>query len=158
KNATGNYRLHVGRSTMSSDAVKRLWLKSRSHDVIMGYALATAILVIYTVIYFKGSVDNLPTTIFSTGTLVFAYFAYRFSREKFRLDLFEKRFAVYEATLAFCSRAMQGPLRAVRPDQRIAVQEALKSAEASFRGIGYHKARALFGKDIQNLLDRINNS
>jgi hypothetical protein len=106
-----------------------------------------------------GDIPFLATTAFSTLTLVFAYLAYRFSKEKFRLDLFDKRFAIYEATLTFCSQVLtHGSLRAARPEQRAAVEAAIRAAEASFRGIGYHKARALFGEDIQELFHRLNKS
>jgi hypothetical protein len=99
--------------------------------------------------------ENLPffgllgTTIFSTLTAVFAYLAYGFSKEKFRLDLFDKRFAIYEETLKFCSQVMA---------EGSAKEKAIMAAEGSFRGIGYHKAQALFGEDIHELFSRLNKS
>jgi hypothetical protein len=35
------------------------------------------------------------------------------------------------------------------------VLDALKAAESSFRGIGWHKTKALFGKDIYKLFEEI---
>jgi hypothetical protein len=97
--------------------------------------------------------------VFSTATALFSYFAYRFSKEKFRLDLFDRRFAVYEATLEFCSRVMaEGSLRATTPEQRERVEHAIRAAEGSFRGIGWHKTQALFGEDIRPLFSKLNKS
>ena len=106
-----------------------------------------------------GNTTLLATMVFSTATAVFSYFAYRFSEERFRLDLFDRRFAIYEATLEFCSRVVQeGTLRAAAPEQREAVEQAIKAAERSFRGTGWHKAQALFGEDIALLFSKLNSS
>ena len=40
-----------------------------------------------------------PATLFSVVAICFSYHAYRFSKEKFRLDLFERRFEIYEKIL-----------------------------------------------------------
>jgi hypothetical protein len=106
-----------------------------------------------------GNPSLLATMVFSTATAFFSYLAYRFSKERFRLDLFDRRFAVYEATLEFCSRVIQeGTLRAATPEQRGAVEEAIRAAEKSFRGTGWHKAQALFGEDIWDLFSKLNKS
>lgn len=130
--------------------------------LIGSYWLFAGIAIFYLVVFqdspFKDK-SLLATTVFSTGTLVFAFLAYQFSRERFRLDLFDKRFEIYEATLAFCSEVTaQGSLRAATPEQRPGVERAIRAAEGSFRGIGYHKARALFGEDIRDLFKRLNDS
>jgi hypothetical protein len=38
------------------------------------------------------------------------------------------------------------------------IQKAIIAAHDSFRGIGYHKTRALFGKDIYDLFEELNKS
>jgi hypothetical protein len=89
-----------------------------------------------------GNLPFLATTVFSSVSLVFAYFAFQFSKEKFRLDLFDKRFAVYEAAREYCSRVLShGPPRAATPEEREAVEHVIKAAEASFRGIATTRHR-----------------
>jgi len=102
--------------------------------------------------------DLLPATFFSAITALFSYWAYKFSKEKFRLDLFDKRWEVYENTLEFCSRVtQQGTLR-MRKDNQEEILAALKAAENSFRGTGWHKTRALFGEEIHTLFEQLNES
>ena len=120
------------------------------------------IVAFYALIFWRDPLGNptlLATMVFSTATAVFSYFAYQFSRDRFRLDLFDRRFAIYEATLAYCSRIIaHGDLAAARPEDREAAEQAFRAAEGSFRGSGYHKARALFGEDINELFSKLNKS
>ncbi len=96
------------------------------------------------------------STIFSTITLCFSYGAYQFAKEKFRLDLLDKRWEVYVHVLDFCSVvSSQGTLTG-REDNIEVITTALQAAEQSFRGIGLHKTRALFGEDIQVLFEQLN--
>ncbi len=102
--------------------------------------------------------EILPATFFSVSTALFSHLAYKFAKEKFRLDLFDKRWAVYEHALEFCSRVTQQGTLIRRKDNEEAILAALKAAENSFRGTGWHKTRALFGNDIYQLFDQINKS
>jgi len=137
--------------------MKQLSFKSRGRILLF-----IVIVAIYALIFLNGSFDNIPfmaTTVFSTGTVIFAYFAYEFSREKFRLDLFDRRWTVYEATLTFCSQVVtSGSFRTANPEEREAVKAAIRAAHESFRSIGFHKTRALFGKDIQELFGKLDKS
>lgn len=108
--------------------------------------------------------ENIPSVLFSGLAAFFAFHAYLFTKEKFRLDLLEKRWSVYEETLKFCSTVLTyGGLPSYKdsPDkeaQNKAIIAALIAADASFRGIGYHKTRSMFGKDIEDLFSKLNES
>ena len=115
-------------------------------------------LVIATLLYYK-KFEMLPSTIFSSVAAYFAFHAYRFSREKFRLELFEKRWEIYEETLNFCSTVMKyGGLPPAGQDEEKneEIIQALISAHASFRGLGFHRSKALFGKDVHDAFARMN--
>ncbi len=102
--------------------------------------------------------DLLPATFFSIVTALFSYWAYIFSKEKFRLDLFEERWEIYKHVLEFCSKVTQQGTLKIREDNQEQILAALKAAENSFRGLGYHKTRALFGEEIYRLFDELNRS
>jgi hypothetical protein len=102
--------------------------------------------------------DLFPATLFSVVAICFSYHAYRFSKEKFRLDLFEKRFEIYQNILEFCSIiATYGnlPIGDHNKEERIRFQQA---ADASFRSTGFHKTRSLFGEDIYEICLKLNKS
>jgi hypothetical protein len=102
--------------------------------------------------------EYVPATIFAGFTAFFSYYTYRFSKEKFRLDLFERRFAIYEKILEFCSIVVTYgnlPIGDHNKEERTRFQQA---ADASFRSIGFHKTRSLFGEDIYELCLKLNKS
>lgn len=98
--------------------MKGLGIGREQIRIVLRHWPIAGIAAFYFLIFRRDPLGNPPflaTTVFSTATAIFAYFAYRFSKEKFRLDLFDKRFAVYEATLEFCSRvASHGSLQIAR--------------------------------------------
>lgn len=102
--------------------------------------------------------ENIPALWLSGFALGFSYNAYIYTKEKFRLDLLDKRWEIYENTLEFCSLVTQyGSLTPTgQNDEKI--NQAIQAAHESFRGIGYHKTRALFGKDIYQLFEKLNES
>lgn len=89
-----------------------------------------------------------------------SFLAYRFSKERFRLELFEKRFEVYKNVLEFCSGALRGDLShtMITDSNKEQIYATILAAEGSFRGVGLHKAYALFGEDIHDLLKKLNES
>ena len=102
--------------------------------------------------------DLLPTIALGIVTSTLSYAAYRFSREKLRLDLFDKRWEIYQQTLEYCSTVtQQGTLKA-RNDNEENIKKAILAAHSSFRGIGFHKTRALFGSEIHELFEKLNKS
>ena len=120
--------------------------------------LLLVFMVTFQILATADKLEFLPTTFFSAATAYFSNRAYNFAKEKFRLDLFEKRWEVYENTLKFCSKVMQeGTLRA-NENNNEQILQALLAAQESFRGIGWHKSRALFGQDIQELFSGLNAS
>ena len=108
------------------------------------------------------NMKDISTIFISCVALFFSYCAYRFSRERFRLELLDKRWEVYEQVLKFCSVVMtHGGLPGHGNEDKNewrneSVLSGLKAAHESFRGIGYHKARSLFGEDIHDEFDRLN--
>ena len=96
------------------------------------------------------------TTLFSLLTSIFAFLAYRYTKERFRLDLFEKRYPLYQAVVTYCSAVTAvGSLTSQNPEDRDTIKQAIEAAQNSFQGIGFHKARALFGEDIHELFDKL---
>ena len=102
--------------------------------------------------------DLLPQLWVSLVVAFLAYWAAYFTSERLRLDLFDKRFEIYEKAIEFSSVVMKhGSLRSTAASSDD-VGRAIREAYESFRGIGYHKARALFGVDIADLFKEINDS
>ena len=120
--------------------------------------LAIVGIVLFIVLFYVNKLELFPATLFSATTLAFSYLAYKFSKEKFCLDLFEKRWVVYKSTLEFCSKVtQQGPLSRTDSNKE-EFNATMKAANQSFRGLGWHKTRALFGDEIYVLFDKLNES
>lgn len=133
--------------------------KSAFHLCLLLLIAASMIFLI-----FSNKTENIPSVFFSGLAAFFAFHAYLFTKEKFRLDLLEKRWSVYEDTLKFCSTVMTyGGLPSYKDSsdkegQNQAIIAAIVSANESFRGIGYHKTRSMFGQDIHDLFSKLNES
>jgi len=113
-----------------------------------------------TILWREDDLQNFPTLIISCLALGFSFHAYKFSKEKFRLDLLDRRWEIYLEVLKFCSGVMThgGLPRHDKNDEERneSVVNALKAANASFRGMGYHKARSLFGPEIHEEFEKLN--
>ncbi len=110
-------------------------------------------------LYCVDELGAIPTFIIASIALFFSHYAFLFSKEKFRLELLEKRWEIYEETLKFCSTVTTYgglPKHSNDEDRNKQIISALQSAQQSFRGIGLHKARSLFDKDIIEKLNEIN--
>jgi hypothetical protein len=81
-----------------------------------------------------------------------------FTKERFRLDLLEERFEIYKRTLEFCSIVQSHASLRANDRNKEQVEAALRAAHDSFRGFGFHRARALFGSDINDLFGKLNES
>ena len=132
-------------------------LDLRTHSVIFLVMVGLAI-ALSAMLYMSGKAENIPATLFAAFTAIFAYSALAYTFDKFRLDLFDRRFEIYTNLLTYASLVQErGEVRvaALEEGQR----ERLHNASAgSFRGQGLHKSRTLFGSDIIERLEKLNKS
>jgi hypothetical protein len=99
------------------------------------------------------------TILFGGIAAILGFLAYTHTRDRFRLELFEKRWEIYESTLRFCSAVLQQGGIANHSQDEERNQRAINAllhAEGSFRGTGYHKTKSLFGDDIISEFNKIN--
>jgi len=113
-------------------------------------SLLLALFIIGVVIAFLvGKADILPTFFVSLISLSVVYGTAQDSKNKLRLELFEKRYEIYEDLIKFASNAlMYGNIN----------EDAEKAAHESFRGLKYHKSQFLFGDDIKDYFYELNKS
>ena len=138
--------------------VSNFWNAFSQTEKICFILFAFLLFLIAIVLFCSSSLDRFPTYAGAFTTAIFAFLAYRFTKEKFRLELFEKRWSVYEKVLEFCSRVVQvGGIRNT-PDDSESFRATLAAADESFRSIGFHKTKALFGDDIHQLFEKLNQS
>src|SRR5439155_18108455 len=83
---TGQFFRSMGRRTIAA------WKGSITTISLHGFYIfmTTCIMGSFLLLYNLNKLDIFPTTLFSVVASFFSYHAYRFSKEKFRLDLFEK--------------------------------------------------------------------
>lgn len=115
-------------------------------------AVSTALL------FYLGKPELVPQLWTSIIVAILSYWACTFTAEKLRLDLFERRFDIYKNTLEYCSTVFAYASLERREENREHIDRAIEAAHESFRGIGYHKTKALFGDDIVALFNRLNTS
>lgn len=106
-------------------------------------------------LFVDGRGELVPQLWVSVLTLALSYLAAAYTVEKFRLDLLDRRFEIYRKTLEFCSIILQEGDLAVNDRNREAIQQAIAAAHESFRGIGFHKSKALFGDDINDVFKEL---
>jgi hypothetical protein len=114
--------------------------------------------ILATVLLRESHPEQIPTVFISLIAVWFSYCAYKFSKEKFRLDLMDKRWEIYEQVLKFCSVVIKHgglPEYSADEDTNKSVVSALKAAHESFRGVGLHKAKALFGPEIHEKFKKL---
>lgn len=108
---------------------------------------------------YKDKSEQIPTILLSSIAVVFSAYAYKFSKEKFRLDLLDRRWEIYEQVLKFCSVVVtHGGLPKRSEDEGInkSVISGLEAAHESFRGIGIHKTKSLFGPEVHEKFEQLN--
>ena len=138
--------------TSAQAAVRKLAMISANFSSYerIAFALFFLIFVLFSIMLW--SIDKrefIPASFGAIAAAAFAFLAFRFTKEKFRLDLFEKRWSVYEGIVQFCSVATQ---------TGVIGEAAYKAAGQCMRGTGYHKTKALFGPEILELINRLNES
>jgi hypothetical protein len=123
------------------------------------FAAALAVAIVSTALLFwLGKPELVPQLWISVIVAILSYWACSFTAEKLRLDLFDRRFEIYSKTLAYCSAVMTHASLEANERNKDDIRRAIDAAHESFRGIGYHKTRALFGPDIVKLFDELNSS
>ncbi len=109
-------------------------------------------------LYYIDKWELIPQLWVSVAVAMLTYWACYSTSEKLRLDLFDKRFEVYSKTLEYCGVVLRHASLNPNQNNHDEIEKAQAPAHESFRGIGYHKARALFGPDIQELFSKLNDS
>jgi len=137
-------------TSIAEDLIAKLTWNGVTGFIVLCFLASLAILAM------AGKWEAMPATLFTAVAAWFSYAALRYSREKFRLDLYEKRLEIYSNTVEFCSRVIQTGLLRDTPEQRSQNVETMDIAMKCFRGLGYHKSRALFGSDIHELFKKLN--
>ena len=119
----------------------------------------SVILILYLSWHFLGKhglINTIIPAFFGSITVVFAYLGYKYTREKFRHDLFDRRWKIYQNLTTFLSLTLKygdAPSSSNEDAENFHV-----SAHESFRGAGLHGAKLLFGDDIQSLFDNLNDT
>ncbi len=112
--------------------------------------------VLLTILFLAcGYPQGAAISVFGAVTSIFSFFAFRAAQEKFRLDLFEKRWEVYENILEFCSIVTR---HGGAPKDEKEIEKMIEATNESFNGIGWHRVRLLFGEDIQNACNELRES
>lgn len=113
--------------------------------------------------YFLYLIDELaaiPTFSIACVAVVFSYLAYKYTKEKFRLDLMEKRWEIYLNVTKFCSSVTSNGVLHIKEGESSSTIKSkingIKAAEESFRGLGWHKYKMLFGDDIDKVMNDLN--
>lgn len=109
-------------------------------------------------LFFINKLENWPTFTVAFIALSFSYFAYKFSKEKFRLDVMQQRIIIYENIVKFCGAIASAGTLKITDENKEIIKIAHECAHESFRGMGWHKTKILFGKDIEDLINKLNNS
>lgn len=95
--------------------------------------------------------------LFTGITACFSYEAYRYNKEKFRLELFEKRWEVYSSMFSLLSK-MPRHNKDVASGESVSdvrIKEIVEAAHGSFRGKGWQKSKFLFGSEVESVLKEI---
>ena len=107
---------------------------------------------------------TIPHLLLLIGTLWFAWLAHKHTQDKFRLDLFEKRWEVYENILNFTSAVMSAggfPNKHTWQSEesyKNKVRDFMDGANGSVRGKGFHLYKHLFGPELQKDFDKLNSA
>jgi hypothetical protein len=118
----------------------KAWLAKNAVQLVIFIFTITSVLILPSL----DKSEMVPATLFTGLAALFSYQALSYSREKFRLELFEKRLEFYTSMVNLCSMVTQGYVEH-EDDRREEVETARYEC---IRGHGSHKAHLLFGDDI----------
>lgn len=145
-------------------------IKTRIKKFDLEKHLVKKIIGIFVVSFVISIIGGTSTLVSSVSlpliTVIFAFLSYKYNKEKFRLELFEKRLEVYENINAFCSVVIKyGDLPKLGEpedkDYEQINQDCIKyqnAADLSFRRRGYHLSKLLFSDKLNNYLKELNDS
>lgn len=126
------------------------WLRRHSAQTFLGIITAYAVYTFHS----AGRPELIAATLFTLFTAVCGLQALTYTREKFRLDLFEKRLEYYIKLSKYIYVAwLNAPYWEANPEGTGSVPNDLREAAAKsiFRE-GFYTARLLFGKDVHQLV------
>ncbi|NDE90300.1 MAG: hypothetical protein EB059_04060 [Alphaproteobacteria bacterium] len=125
----------------------------KQHSVEVFYSIVVMVSILF--LFHLKKAELIPTFFMSGTAAILSYSAYRYTKEKFRLDLLDKRVEIYNKALEFCSLIVtMGGLIQIESNKELLVA-AENAAHGSFRGLGYHKTHSLFGQDIVDLFKKL---
>jgi hypothetical protein len=115
------------------------------------------VIIIALIGWFLSESSERVAILFTGITACFSYEGYRYNKEKFRLELFEKRWEVYEKVLIFQEIFLKnsGLAPNLSNSNKVEIDKAHDAARYSFADIGWHRSRCLFGEDVVPLFDKL---
>lgn len=131
------------------------YLRIPSHKFFFPVVLIAAFVSTVLLLYI-GKPEFVPQLWISIVAVLLSYWACTFTADKLRLDLLDRRFEIYSKTLDYCHTVIAYASLEPREENRERINNAIDAAHESFRGIGIHKTRALFGSDIVEHFEQLN--
>jgi hypothetical protein len=144
-----------------SSLLEKYWDQSRKYDWEKNFVpvIVCIFVVSFLILIGTSKLELLPSVILGCITAIFAFCAYKYTKEKFRLELFEKRWEVYRNIAKFCSNAaIYGDLspKPDNEDKEKIRKEAYDAMGKSFKGEGYHLRSLLFSNDVEDTFEELN--
>jgi hypothetical protein len=144
-----------------SSLLEKYWDQSRKYDWEKNFVpvIVCIFVVSFLILIGTSKLELLPSVILGCITAIFAFCAYKYTKEKFRLELFEKRWEVYRNIAKFCSNAaIYGDLspKPDNEDKEKVRKEAYDAMGKSFKGEGYHLRSLLFSNDMEDTFEELN--
>ena len=145
----------------ASSLLEKYWDQSRKYDWEKNFVpvIVCIFVVSFLILIGTSKLELLPSVILGCITAIFAFCAYKYTKEKFRLELFEKRWEVYRNIAKFCSNAaIYGDLspKPDNEDKEKIRKEAYDAMGKSFKGEGYHLRSLLFSNDVEDTFEELN--
>ncbi len=145
---------------------EKYWDQSRKYDWEKNFVpvIVCIFVVSFVILIGTSKLELLPSVILGCITAIFAFCAYKYTKEKFRLELFEKRWEVCQHINVFCSIVIKyGDLPKLgKPEdkdyeeRKQDIIEYQNAAAKSFKGEGYHLRSLLFSKDTEDTFKKLN--
>jgi hypothetical protein len=144
-----------------SSLLEKYWDQSRKYDWEKNFVpvIVCIFVVSFLILIGTSKLELLPSVILGCITAIFAFCAYKYTKEKFRLELFDKRWEVCQNIAKFCSiAAIYGNLfhEPENEDKKKDLKEAYDAMGKSFKGEGYHLRSLLFSKDVEDTFKKLN--